>query len=203
VRLLAGVNAPTNGTPYPVVFKLTGDVVGPDGVALPLGEARLLAAAQGSLVDQRALFRLTSLSVRLPNGDRKVVDVDGWIVGEDGLRGMEGILIDPIGKAIAGSVLTGTVEGVGRGLSAAQRDTFRDVATGTESDVFTGDVATFALGEGVARGGQQWNSIIRERLSKLSPVVKVFSDREGTAVFARSLTIPGLYEALNNEEEIY
>ncbi|MEZ4753087.1 MAG: hypothetical protein R3A13_02115 [Bdellovibrionota bacterium] len=78
IKLLAGVNAPTDGTPYPVVFELVGDIQGPDGSTLPLGKARLIAAAQGSLADQRALFRLTSLNLALPSGERKVVPVDGW-----------------------------------------------------------------------------------------------------------------------------
>ena len=97
LKLLAGVSAPTDGTPYPVVFKLIGDVYGPDGTALPLGEARLVAAAQGSLVDSRVLYRLSSLNIRLPSGRNDVIPVDGWVVGEDGIRGMEGILIDPFG----------------------------------------------------------------------------------------------------------
>jgi hypothetical protein len=37
IKLLAGVNAPTDGTPYPVVFSLADDVVGPDGSTLPPG----------------------------------------------------------------------------------------------------------------------------------------------------------------------
>ncbi|MBN8550713.1 MAG: hypothetical protein J0M12_15470, partial [Deltaproteobacteria bacterium] len=123
VKLLAGVNAPTDGTPYPVVFQLVSDVYGPNGSALGLGEARLVAAAQGSLVDSRALFRLTTLSIEFPDGRRKEVDVDGWIVGEDGIRGMAGVTIDPIGKAIGGTVLAGAIQGVGQGFPQAQLTT--------------------------------------------------------------------------------
>jgi len=116
IKLLAGVHAPTDGTPYPVVFKLLGDVHGPDGSALPLGEARLIAAAQGSLTDSRALFRLSSLNLRLPDGRRKILSVDGWVVGEDGIRGMEGVTIDPLGKAIGGAVMAGGLQGFGQAL---------------------------------------------------------------------------------------
>ena len=81
--------------------------MGPDGNAVPLGEARIIAAAQGSLTDSRVLFRLTRLSIRLPSGKRKEFPIDGWIVGEDGIRGLEGVLIDPIGKAIVGAGMAG------------------------------------------------------------------------------------------------
>ena len=114
VKLLAGVNAPTDGTPYPVVLKLLGNVMGPDGNTIPLGEARLIAAAQGSLTDSRVLFRLTRLSIRLPNGRRKEFAIDGWVVGEDGIRGMSGVLIDPIGKAIGGAAMAGVRAASGR-----------------------------------------------------------------------------------------
>ena len=38
VRLMTGVNAPVDGTPYPVVFKIAGPITGPDGSTLEIGE---------------------------------------------------------------------------------------------------------------------------------------------------------------------
>jgi hypothetical protein len=200
VKLLAGVNAPTDGTPYPVVFKLSGDIHGPDGSILPLGEARLIAAAQGSLTDQRALFRLTSMNIRLPSGERKVVNVDGWIVGEDGIRGMPGVLIDPIGKAISGAAFVGGLAGLGAGLSSANSRSQID-RNGGISTVVTGDLAQYAGGRAITEGAREWGSIIRDRVNQLVPVVKVYSGREGTAVFAKSLTLDGLFEALDANNE--
>jgi hypothetical protein len=199
VKLLAGVNAPTDGTPYPVVFKLVTDVFGPDGSALPLGEARLIAAAQGSLTDSRALFRLTSLNVRFPDGRRKVVDVDGWIVGEDGLRGMAGVLIDPIGKAIAGAGMAGGLAGIGDGFALAQLTNSQNDEGNTQS-VLTGSVGTYAAGRGLSGAANAWSGIIRERVAQLVPQVQVLSGREGTAVFARGFPLPGLFEALGEED---
>ncbi|MCO6432482.1 MAG: hypothetical protein J5J00_16635 [Deltaproteobacteria bacterium] len=201
VKLLSGVNAPTDGTPYPVVFQLVGDVLGPDGSALPLGEARLIAAAQGSLTDSRALFRLTSMNVRLPNGRRKVVEVDGWIVGEDGIRGMSGILIDPIGAAIAGGVMTGTLAGIGEGIAANNTTVTSNVYGGTTSYV-SGDIASYAAGTGISRGAETWEEIIKERLNLLVPVVQVLSNREATAVFAKNVIVPDLYDALGDEDSL-
>jgi len=198
VKLLAGVNAPTDGTPYPVVFKMIGDVTGPDGSALPVGEARLIAAAQGSLTDSRALFRLTNMSIRYPNGERRDLDVQGWIVGEDGIRGMQGVLIDPLGKAIGASVLTGTVSGLGQGISQSQSTTTSQF--GQSSTIIDGDVATYAFGRGLTGGANEWSGLIRERVRKMVPVVQVFSGREATAVFAKPVVIPGLYDQLAGDE---
>lgn len=202
VKLLSGVNAPTDGTPYPVIFKLTGDVDGPDGSALPLGEARLIAAAQGSLTDSRALFRLHTINIRLPNGRREVLDVDGWIVGEDGLRGMPGIMIDPLGKGIAAETANGFVKGIGQALSANQINSSLD-RNGNIFTNITGDAFAFAFGKGVSRGADKWSDVIKERVDELVPHVQVYSGREATAVFAESVKIKGLYEALEDEQDVF
>jgi hypothetical protein len=199
VKLLAGVNAPTDGTPYPVVFQLVSDVDGPDGSTLPLGQARLVAAAQGSLVDSRALFRLTTLSVQFPNGRRKEVEVDGWIVGEDGIRGMAGVTLDPIGKAIGGGILAGGIQGIGEGFSMAQLTTNQNT-NGNNQQLLTGDVGTYAAGRGLSGGAQMWAGMIKERVALLVPQVQVMSGREGTAVFASPFSLKGLFEAMGEDD---
>ena len=200
IKLLAGVNAPTDGTPYPVVLKLVGDVMGPDGNSVPLGEARIIAAAQGSLTDARVLFRLTRLSLRLPNGKRKEFPIDGWIVGEDGIRGMEGVLIDPIGKAIVGAGMAGGLAGLGQGIAAANVQN-RVYANGnTQSSVNSNDIPAYAGGVALSSAATEWQQIIRDRLSQLVPVVQVLSGREATAVFSQSLAIPELLEQLDDED---
>ncbi|MCB0309845.1 MAG: hypothetical protein KDD42_01340 [Bdellovibrionales bacterium] len=202
VKLLAGVRAPTDGTPYPVLFKLVSDVYGPDGSALPIGEARLIAAAQGSLTDSRVLFRLTKLNMRLPDGRRKVVDVDGWVVGEDGLRGMQGIPIDPIGKGLAAGALTGFASGVARGFASAESDTIRG-GDGDLTTIVSGDVWTYGAANGLEGSANQWSRILNDRVKALVPHVEVFSGREATAVFADSIALKGLFEAMEEESDLF
>lgn len=201
VKLLAGVNAPTDNTPYPVVFKLISDVYGPDGSTLPLGEARLVAAAQGSLTDSRVLYRITALNIRLPNGKRKFVDVDGWVVGEDGIRGMEGLLIDPIGKAIVAGGLTGGLAGLGDAVSDSQTTDYDSYYGSTE--VVTGDDTKYAAGQAISGAAREWGDIVRDRVEQLVPHVQVLSGREATAVFAKSITIPELFETFEEEENVF
>lgn len=201
VRVLAGVNAPTDGTPYPVVLQLIGDVQGPDGSQLPLGEARMIAAAQGSLTDARALFRLSSLNIRLPNGRRKIInDVDGYIVGEDGKLGMEGVMIDPLSKILGAVTVAGAIEGTGQAFAQQQLSVYRNAYGGTETEV-TGDVFKYGLGRGVQNGSKEWSNMIKQRADQLVPHVEVLSGREGTAVFSKSFVITDLYEALSEDEE--
>jgi hypothetical protein len=199
IKLLAGVNAPTDGTPYPVVFKLISDVYGPDGSALPLGEARLIAAAQGSLTDSRALFRITTLNIRLPDGRRKVYPVDGWIVGEDGLRGMEGILLDPMGKAIAATGMVAGIGAVGEAFAQGETNTSTGVL-GDQNTVINGDPFVFAGGKAVGGFAKGWSKILEKRVEQLVPHVQVLSGREATAVFAKSLPVHDLLNALDEDD---
>ena len=200
LKLLAGVRAPTDGTPYPVVFKLVGDVYGPDGTALPLGEARLVAAAQGSLVDSRVLYRLSSLNIRLPSGRNDVLPVDGWVVGEDGIRGMEGVLIDPFGKAIGATGFAGGLAAFGNAVATNQTTTNTNVYGGTTSTV-TGDDLTYAAGRALGGAANTYSDLIKERLRLLVPHVEVLSGREATAVFSKSFTIKGLFEEIDSDED--
>lgn len=203
VKLLAGVNAPTDGTPFPLVLKLIGNVIGPDGNSIPLGEARLLAAASGSLTDSRVLMRITRLSVRLPNGRRKEFSADGWVVGEDGLRGMEGVLIDPIGKAIAGQGFAGAIGGAGEGIAAANTNIQTFGATGSQNtNVDRGKIPEYAAGMGLSGAASEWQKIITKRLDALVPVVQVLSGREATVVFSQSLAIPDLLEQVDEDPSV-
>jgi hypothetical protein len=202
VKLLAGVNAPTDGTPYPVVLKLISDVVGPDGNTIPLGEARLIAAAQGSLTDSRALLRITRLSIRLPNGRRKEFAVDGWIVGEDGIRGMEGVLIDPIGKAIVGAGMAGGLSGFGQAMRAANtQNTIYGNGT-SQQTVDSSAIPEYAAGTALSGAANEWQQIIRDRIRILVPVVQVLSGREATAVFSQSLAIPDLLDQVDQDPTV-
>lgn len=202
VRLLAGVNAPTDGSPYPVLMELIGDVQSPDGASLPLGNARILAAAQGSLIDSRALFRLTSLTLRMPDGEVQNLPIDGYMVGEDGILGLPGIPIDPLGKVLASTATTGAMAGLGQGIATAQTTSVLNGNGGTTT-AFTGDLALFAAGQAIAQPANLWSDIIRERMEAAVPVIQVYSGREATAIFTQGAAIPRLYELMTTEDDIF
>lgn len=199
VKLLAGVAAPTDGTPYPVVMKLISEIYGPDGSAIPLGEARVIAAAQGSLVDQRVLFRLTSMTYQLPTGEQKTVDVDGWVVGEDGIRGLNGVAIDPFGKALTGVALAAAVQGAGQGF---RQGGIQNTQTGLGfNQQVVENAGQVGLGSAVSQSGNEWSQMIRQRARLFKPLVEVNSGREATVVFSKSFTINGLIEALGEADQ--
>lgn len=198
VQLLTGVNAPVDGTPYPVVFKLNGPITGPDGATLPLGEARLVAAAQGSEVDSRALFRLSSLSLRHPNGRRSVVKVDGWVVGEDGIRGMNGKLIDKLGRLILATAGVSFAAAFGdqiAGSNNSRRDSGLSSTRAADFDI----AAASALTDSSNRLGK----LLLDRYESFVPVVEILASREAVAIFSQSAEISVMEEDGDFEGGVY
>jgi len=186
VRLLTGVVAPTDGTPYPVVFKLDGPITGPDGAELDVGEARLIAAAEGSEIDGRAIFRLTNLSIRHPDGRRSVAEVDGWVVGEDGVRGMKGKVIDKLGQLIIATAIGSTAAALGD--RAIRKEPAVTVNDSQNIDVNAGDINAAAL-SGLTDASNRLTEVLIDRYEKLVPVVEILSGRDAVAIFSSPVEI--------------
>ena len=187
IKLLTGVTAPVDGTPYPVVFKLDGPITGPDGSSLDLGEARLVAAAQGSETEGRVLYRLTDLAIRHKDGRRSVVKVDGWVVGEDGIRGHRGKVIDKLGQLIAATATASFAAALGERVDTQRNrllipsDRGAISVTGTDVDAATAS----ALTDSSNRLGQ----LLVDKYERLVPVVEVRAGREAAAIFSKSAEV--------------
>lgn len=196
VTLLTGVNAPVDGTPYPVVFQLNGSVGGPDGSSLELGEARLIAAAQGSEVDSRALFRLSSLSMRHPSGRRSVIKVDGWVIGEDGVRGMKGTLIDKLGRLILATAGVSFAAALGDRLDGSRGRFTNNREPGLSLRPNDFDVAAASA---LTDASNRLGKVLLDRYESFVPVVEILSNREAVAIFSQ----PAEISILEDDEADY
>ena len=198
VKLLTGVNAPVDGTPYPVLFQLKGPITGPDGTSLDLGEARVIAAATGSETDARVLYRLSDLSLRHRDGRRSIVKVDGWVVGEDGIRGTSGKLVDKLGRLILATA--------GISYTAALGERLTDKAdnldiSNSENVSITAEDMDFASASAFYDASNRLGKILLDRYEKLVPVVEVLSGREVVAVFSAPAEVEVIDE--EGDEGIY
>ena len=137
----------------------------------------------------------------MPSGKRIVVPVNGWIAGEDGIQGMPGIAIDPIGRALAGAGMVGAVAGYGQALQLSNTTVTQNPNQNSITSTVTGDTGDFVAGRGLSQAAQEWQRLLRTRLRELVPVIQIYSGREATAIFANPVKITGLYEELQNEWE--
>ncbi len=201
LRLLTGVAAPVDGTPYPVMFKLLGPVSGPDGSALDLGEGRIVAAAQGSETDGRVVYRLTDLAFRNNDGRRSVVKVDGWVVGEDGIRGMRGKVIDKLGQVILATMAYSGAAATGDAVLRRYQNNFNTfnsflgVAPGDRRRSGAVDLSLnqndldLAAASALTDGGIRVTQLLLDKYEKMVPVVEVNSGRDVVAVFSRGAEV--------------
>jgi hypothetical protein len=196
VVLLTGVAAPTDGTPYPVVFKLDGPVTGPDGSALDLGEARIIAAAQGSETDARVVYRMTDLSFRHKDGRRSVVKVDGWVVGEDGIRGMKGQVIDKLGQVIAATAGYSFIAALGDNVDRRRRFGLNDLNRSGSVNITSGDL-NGATASAATDASNRLGQMLLDKYEKMVPVVEVASGRAVGAVFAKGAEV----SVIDDEED--
>lgn len=188
IRLLTGVAAPVDGTPYPVMFKVMGAISGPDGSSLDLGEARLVAAAQGSETDGRVVYRLSDLAFRNPDGRRSVIKVDGWVVGEDGIRGMRGKVIDKLGQVILATMAYSATAAAGDAVSMRYRNNFLGFR-GNRDINLTGTDLNMAAASALTDGSVRITQMLLDKYEKLVPVVEVNSGRDVVAVFSRGAEV--------------
>ncbi len=196
-QLLTGVNAPVDGTPYPVVFKLTGPITGPDGASLDLGESRIIAASQGSESDSRALFRITQLSIRHPSGRRSVVEVDGWVVGEDGIRGMSGKLIDKLGRLIATTAMVSGMAALGESLmdnTDNNNNSYSVSGNRVQGFTVSEDDMNYAAASALTDASNRLGGVLLNRYESLVPVVEVLSGRDVVIIFSKPAEIEVLDE---------
>ncbi len=88
VKLLDNIKAYQNGQTTPATF-VCDESACSRLFAPSAGEVRIRAHAQGRLVDSRVLFRIEEAELI----DKKLKrPLDGWIVGEDQINGLEGTL---------------------------------------------------------------------------------------------------------------
>jgi len=206
LQLLTGIEAPVDGTPYPVMFKIMGPISGPDGSLLDVGEARVIAAAEGIEGNSRVIFRLSELAIRHRDGRRSVVQVDGWIVGEDGSRGMRGQLKDNLGETMVALSTIATGQFLGdRVRERANGNTDRSdenfVLLGNGSNAINPSDIESSIALGITDTFQNMAQIIIERYRKQIPVVAVNPGRTVQAIFSSNSEVELISE--QGDEDIY
>lgn len=147
------------------------------------------------------------MAIRHNDGRRSVIQVDGWIVGEDGSRGMRGQLRDNLGETMVALSTIATGQFLG--------DRVRDRASGSQSNntdesfvllgnggnsISPGDIQS-SIALGVTDTFQSMAEIIIERYRKQIPVVAVNPGRTVQAIFSSNSEVELISE--DGDESIY
>jgi conjugal transfer pilus assembly protein TraB len=87
----------SQGNPEPIKLRLVDDGNLPGGLKGQVRDAVLIGACYGDISSERARCRLETLTWKDKNGTQIEKAIEGWVVGEDGLAGIRGQVVDRSG----------------------------------------------------------------------------------------------------------
>lgn len=121
--LINGVDAPTGNRskrhPRPALVRVKHSAILPNRFRADIRECHIIVATTGDLSTVRAYMRGESLSCVRNDGRPIEIDIDAYVVGEDGKPGMRGRLVSRDGAVVA--------KGAAAGFAQALSDIFRPV----------------------------------------------------------------------------
>lgn len=174
------VSTATNsqGNPEPIRLRLVDNGNLPGGLKSQVKDAVLIGACYGDISSERARCRLESLSWRDKHGTQIEKRIEGWIVGEDGVAGIRGKVVDRSGDIAR--------EAFGAGLLSAAASFLKYEATssvypvtpfGQTNALGKGDVLKGAVGTGASSALDKLAEFSIKRAEQMSPVIYVASGR--------------------------
>lgn len=201
--LLTGMDAPTDpstkSNPLPAVIRLKTEAVLPNLVNVAdIQECFLSIAGWGDMADERAKFRLETLSCVLQQEDPslppRIVEAkaNGYITSNvDGKLGIRGRLVSKQGQLIAKTLLAGTLAGLADGLKPTRVQGL-DINPGNRAQTQTVDPAAIMAG-GLAQGVSDASRSVSEFYLKLAdqmmPVLEIDALTPVTVTFLNGVEL--------------
>ena len=191
--LLSGMYAPTTQTgkdgPMPALLRIKNLAILPNSVKSDLKGCFVMVEAHGSLADERAHARLTTLSC-ITRGGQSVIDqkIKGYIVDEDGFVGLRGKVVSKMGAAIARSLVAGFAVGFGDALNASATTTTVS-GLGVTQTLDTDRAAKAGAGRGISQAGRDLQRFLLDLGKQAIPVVEVGAMRPVTVVISEGVEI--------------
>lgn len=180
VNMGVAVSTATNsqGNPEPIKLRLVDDGNLPGGLKGRVRDAVLIGACYGDISSERARCRLETLTWKDKNGTQIEKSIEGWVVGEDGLAGLRGQVVDRSGAVAR--------EAFGAGMLSAAANFFKFEATagaypmtpfGQTNALSTQDALKGAATSGAGNALDKLAEFSIKRAEQMQPVILVASGR--------------------------
>lgn len=198
--LTSGIAASTalnaQSDPTPVMVRLTSPGGLPRGFKADIQEAIIIAACYGDLSSERANCRLNKLLLVERGGSILSQKAEGWLIGDDGIPGIKGRVVDKAGAVVRSSFWAGILGGIASYFKAtAQQPPLVLTSTGaTESQQMAHrDLMRSAGGTGASNALERIADFALKRAEQMQPVILVDPGREVDVVFKEGIDMSGLY----------
>ena len=168
----------SQGNPEPIKLRLVDDGNLPGGLKGQVKDAVLIGACYGDISSERARCRLETLTWKDKNGTQIEKSIEGWVVGEDGLAGIRGQVVDRSGAVAR--------EAFGAGMLSAAANFLKFEATSSTYPITPFGQTNALSKEGALKGaaasgaGNALDKLAEfsiKRAEQMQPVILVASGR--------------------------
>ena len=188
--LLSGVFAPTTGDPLPVLLRLDVALVGPQRSRIPLRGAFLVGKAQGDANARRATVQIETLSAVQPDGSSFDVQVNAWVVDEDGIQGLRGEYVWHADEILGLAAVSGALSGGAQALAESET-LVQATPLGGLQEAVTGNPLRFSGARAASAAFDRLGEAVSKRLDEIVPAIHVANSRRVTVAFISGVTLEG------------
>ena len=179
--LISGLDAPVGQTaqsnPHPVMAKLTGRVLLPNGKVMDLRGCVVLASGYGDLSTEKVYLQTTTLSCIDEKNNIYETEVKSSGLGGDGKVGLRGTMVTRDGALIARNMQAGLVQGLALAFQGGNQSF--DVTTDKPFALPDSDyLARSMIGEGVSNSLDTMIQRYNRLMDQIFPVIEISAGRK-------------------------
>jgi conjugal transfer pilus assembly protein TraB len=187
--------------PEQLLIRIQAPSILPNSIRSDLEGCFVMSSVTGHLAKRRVDPQLAYLSCLNKNGESVIEEeVQGYVVDSDGNKGMSANIVSQMSDFIWRALLTGTVAGMGEGVSLAGVQ--NSITGGGQVQTFDPNrITQSALGNGLKNGSEAIQEIFIDLAKQHAPVAEVGGTKNVYVVFQKGvwLNIKPRYTTANAE----
>lgn len=182
--LINGLDAPTSmqsrRDPFPATIRLQKEAILPNHFTADVRECFMLVGGYGDLSSERAYLRGERISCIREDGGAIEVELDAYVVGEDGKAGVRGRVVSKQGQIIAKSLMAGFLGGMSEALDVDPVPVINTTPTGEVQfqKGFSEELLQGATVKGASRALDRIAQFYIDMAENIFPVIEVDAGRQ-------------------------
>ena len=180
--MITGAYAPAfsagEANPLPVLLQAEGDILIANDDTETIDKCMLIGSAKGNMNSQTVDIRLSSISCSLNGGTKKIEgSISGWVIGENGIPGVQGVLLHKNGAWLARTFTAGFLNTFAKAFTGAASQTKAVPLSSSNFSSSVGDNSKQALGGGLSSVFGQLGRYYLKMAKQIFPVIEVKGGR--------------------------
>lgn len=175
--------------PRTFLGRLEGDYIAANGFRISLDGCMVTIEGIADVSASRIDGKPAVLTCNFDSGYSKSWDVAGYIVDEDGIRGIRGVTVNNLENKLISGSLTGGLAGLGEAIRQKQT-TQTASGTGGVATNITGSVGGVVAGAALARAGSNATAALADYYAQYKTTVQTGAGTKFSITLLSELTVP-------------